>query len=222
MKALGSQLFLRLGDEGDKGFLVVYGHVSQNLAVKLHSSLLQASHKLGVGNAIRAAQCIDTHNPECSVLALLFLAVEVRMTLSLLNSFPCSPVPDRACADIALAELQYLLVPSADRASTFNSRHREPPLSLEIRHKSLHVASVCALKNALLQHQFLLRHGLLAKLVAMVGAIRHDLASTGYLEPLGSSPACPDLGYFVFDSHVLLLSGSFHLGEHFFGWFHHH
>src|SRR5450756_2219833 len=108
MKGLGSQLLLRLSDEGGKRFLVMNSHVSQNLAVELYTGLLQASHKLGVRDAIRATQCIDTHNPECSILALLFLAVEIGMTLSLLNGLPCSPVPDRACADIALAELQYL------------------------------------------------------------------------------------------------------------------
>src|SRR5260370_33055226 len=60
--------------EAGKCSRVLYGDVGEDLAIQLHSTLLQSVDELAVTQTVQLGSRADTHDPDGAVLPLLLLA----------------------------------------------------------------------------------------------------------------------------------------------------
>ena len=66
-------------DDGLKRLGIVHGEVGENLTVETDILLGEFAHELGIGKAVLTGSCVDTLDPEGAEIALLGLAVTVRI-----------------------------------------------------------------------------------------------------------------------------------------------
>src|SRR5262249_35828443 len=102
--------------------------IAQHLAVEADLRLLQAVHQARVRRAVRARGGVDARDPQAAEVALLALAVRVRVNPRLANDFLCVREEARAGAVEAGRVLENAVTAAAGFESSFGAGHgRSPP-----------------------------------------------------------------------------------------------
>src|SRR5262249_34419672 len=98
-----------LGDRAERG-RVAGGDVREHLAVHLDAGLLQPLDEAAVRQVEGAHRGVDAYDPQRAELALLHLAITVGVDEPALDRFARLPIELAPSADVALGELENLLV----------------------------------------------------------------------------------------------------------------
>src|SRR5688572_5625428 len=157
--------------------------VCENLAVDLDPGLLQAVHERAVAHVVLARARIDARDPEATEVALLVLAIAVRVPPAAFDGF-LGGLPELAAATVcATGRLHDLLLPLQTRNVRSRARHWfSPPLCLKKTLHALHLAAPRDERTAA-KAAFPLRR-LLGENVALEGAAAADLSTSRDLEAL--------------------------------------
>src|SRR5262249_18188325 len=99
------------------------GDVGEDLAVQLHSSLLEAADQLAIREAREARPGIDPRNPQRAELAPPHPAVSVSEGEAALDGLPRHAVELAPPSDVAFRQLHDLLPPASCFTTPFGSRH---------------------------------------------------------------------------------------------------
>src|SRR6056300_1246904 len=121
-KVLGQCCFSFLNNSA-KRCLLMNSQISQYFTVDLNVSLFQTSDQTAVREAVNAACCVDTRNPQSTELTLTLTTVAVSVLTCFDDSLFGNSEYTATSAVVTFSLFQYFLVTCTSLYTTFYARH---------------------------------------------------------------------------------------------------
>jgi len=102
---------------------IAHGDVREYLAIEVNTIQLQRMHKIRVTRAVQPAGCVDSGDPQRTVIALVLLAVSERECEAAFNLLDRVAIRGPPSLSVTGGQLQDSVVPLAPLKSTFDSCH---------------------------------------------------------------------------------------------------
>src|SRR5271170_3086245 len=120
---LGRRGGLCAGYQACKGGSVFHRDVGKDLAIERNARGFQAVNQLAIGQSVVAGGCADALDPELAILAFLYAAVALGVTVGAIRCFLCGLIELAFCEKEALCAFEILFTTGAAFCATFYACH---------------------------------------------------------------------------------------------------